>query len=205
MVRDFNFETRFWSRVAMAGPNECWPWQGYCAPKGYGYVRWKGRPEPTHRVAFELQWGVDLSSWLFVLHDCPGGDNPICCNPNHFKIGTHADNMKDRDQKGRTVSGDRHWTRRNPEKVARGDDSWARQHLELVLRGENQGNSKLNWGRVEYARARYALGGVSHRQLGNLLRVSRQIIGQAIRFETWIPEGNEPNEEALLECLCVRL
>jgi len=30
-----------------------------------------------------------------ICHNCPGGDNPKCCNPDHLFIGTSADNAKD--------------------------------------------------------------------------------------------------------------
>ena len=36
---------------------------------------------------------------LLVLHSC---DNPSCVNPDHLRVGTQAENIQDRDAKGRT-------------------------------------------------------------------------------------------------------
>jgi hypothetical protein len=37
---------------------------------------------------------------LFVCHDCPGGDNPTCVNPNHLFLGSHQENLRDASNKG---------------------------------------------------------------------------------------------------------
>jgi hypothetical protein len=37
-----------------------------------------------------------------VRHTC---DNPICCNPAHLLVGTHADNVADRVERNRTARG----------------------------------------------------------------------------------------------------
>lgn len=50
----------------------------------------------TH-VALELA-GRPVSPGMLACHTC---DNPKCCNPAHLFVGTHLDNHRDREAKGR--------------------------------------------------------------------------------------------------------
>ena len=90
---------RFWKRVDVRGPDECWPWLAGTTEKGYG-VFWprKGRPEGAHRVAWELSSTEPIPDGLDVMHSC---DNPPCCNPAHLKPGTSSENHWDASSKGR--------------------------------------------------------------------------------------------------------
>ena len=77
----------------------CWEYSGARNGDGYGMI---GRGGPgnvgkTHRVAYELYVGP-IPRGLHVLHRC---DNPPCFNPEHLTVGTNADNLADRDRKGR--------------------------------------------------------------------------------------------------------
>ncbi len=91
----------FWSKVAVTANSEkCWTWQGRREPKGYGrfnLVTEKVKFQLAHRVAYYLFNGKDPKE-LFVCHKC---DNPICCNPHHFFLGTHEDNQRDKIAKNR--------------------------------------------------------------------------------------------------------
>lgn len=90
---------RFWSRVAAAGQDECWEWQGArLLSGGYGVTCWDGKLIRAHRLALALTDGV-WDDRRPVCHTC---DNPPCCNPSHLWRGTDAENAKDRDSKGRT-------------------------------------------------------------------------------------------------------
>lgn len=77
----------------------CWVWSGRRNAKGYGIFPFAGRDLGAHRVAYEI-WNGEIGESSFVLHRC---DNPPCVNPSHLLLGTHAENMADRDAKGRLV------------------------------------------------------------------------------------------------------
>lgn len=88
---------RFWSKVDVRGPDECWEWLGARSGKRYGGF-WDGaRVQRAHRVAWELTNGP-IPDGMSVLHRC---DNPPCCNPADLFLGTQTDNMRDAEQKGR--------------------------------------------------------------------------------------------------------
>lgn len=91
-----NTPESFWARVDQSG--ECWNWTGNTNGR-YGRVEWKGRTVGTHRLAYELTIGTTIPDGQFVLHSC---DNPLCCNPDHLRLGDHAENMRDRTERRRT-------------------------------------------------------------------------------------------------------
>lgn len=101
---------RFWGRVTRPeDATACWLWQGARKSGGglrYGHLRYDGHTVLAHRLAWELTHGP-IPPGLCVCHRC---DNPICCNPAHLFLGTHSDNMRDREQKGRhnAPRGERH-------------------------------------------------------------------------------------------------
>jgi hypothetical protein len=94
----------FWRRVDKSG--ECWLWTGEIGTGGYGRVRFRCRHRSTHRLAYELTHGP-IPCGMFVLHNCPGGDNPRCVNPAHLWLGTAAQNSADMVAKGRQAKGER--------------------------------------------------------------------------------------------------
>ena len=98
-------EERFWSKVKVGGKKDCWEWQASTTFKGYGRINiwfenyWKW--QYAHRISWLINHGK-IPKDKHVLHHC---DNPSCVNPKHLWLGTHQDNIKDRDKKGRTRNG----------------------------------------------------------------------------------------------------
>lgn len=91
---------RFDSFYIRGSIGECWKWRGKpVGPRRQQYGRFSVGREivRAHRLAFFLFHGF-ISNSLFVLHRC---DHPLCVNPNHLFLGTHADNIKDEVSKGR--------------------------------------------------------------------------------------------------------
>lgn len=94
---------RFWSKVDIRTPEECWEWQASLHTSGYG--RFKIASYTTvmaNRFALVMQTGGDRLDRM-ALHEC---DNPRCCNPHHLYWGTHADNMRDKSKRGRARTGE---------------------------------------------------------------------------------------------------
>jgi len=96
---------RFWSKtVVVAGG--CIEWRGAAQAGGYGNFYHDGRLKRATHVAWELAYGplpevpgADFRGTC-VCHRC---DNPCCVNFEHLFLGSHADNMRDMDAKGRRV------------------------------------------------------------------------------------------------------
>lgn len=93
---------RFWAKVGVRGPDECWPWLA-STRNGYGQFHLDGDTVYAHIVAFELANGP-LPEGAIVLHTC---DYKLCCNGRHLEAGTHAKNSEDAVKRNRWPTGER--------------------------------------------------------------------------------------------------
>ena len=68
---------------------------------GYAQVPHKGKNRLHHRVAYCAAAGLNIEDikGSVVMHLC---DNKICINPEHLRLGTQAENMADKEAKGRS-------------------------------------------------------------------------------------------------------
>lgn len=134
------------------GPDDCWEWTRG-KTKGYGVVSvGNGKHMSAHVAAWERANNRKLPQGMVILHTC---DNPGCCNPNHLRLGTHADNVQDKVNKGRQ------------------------------LRGEQVPTSKLTRAQVDEIRARYAAGGVQQKELGAQYGVSQPSVSVIVNKRIW--------------------
>ena len=157
-----SIEERFWSKVEKT--DTCWNWTG--AKFNHGYGQFMER-KLAHRVAWELANGP-IPDGLCVLHRC---DQPLCVRTDHLFLGTRADNNRDRSRKGRTArqTGERHWSRRYPERVSRGE-----QHV----------SAKLDEARVRAIRV-LAADGYTKAALSRHFSISESAVHFVVNHHTW--------------------
>lgn len=96
----------------------CWLWMGALDVGGYGRF-WNGtKTMKAHRAAWVLLRGR-IPAGMFLLHACVG--MRCCVNPDHLRIGTHAENMEDREKQRRAAFGSKNARHTHPESTARGE------------------------------------------------------------------------------------
>lgn len=96
---------RFLAKVDKhSSPYGCWLWTG-ATSSGYGKIMVGYKMCQAHVVSWLLHVRPP-KQW--VLHNCPGGDNPLCVNPEHLWEGNVRDNSDDKIDKRRHVYGSGH-------------------------------------------------------------------------------------------------
>lgn len=97
-----DLEECFWAKVDKAAAGGCWNWTASLKERGYGQFFWRGKMHRAHRLAWRLSGRELPQRPLELLHSC---DNRICVNPEHMRVGTHAENMADMVARGRNWRG----------------------------------------------------------------------------------------------------
>jgi len=191
LTKEEEWIAKFWFRVDICGPNECWEWTAGKQSRGYGCLWVAGKRKLAHRVAWELVNGAIPEGTIIRHRVC---NNPPCCNPVHLASGTHWDNVQDALRAGRFWTqtcperrsrGDQHYSRTNPERLAHGERNGKYTHPERTPRGERHGMSKLTNQQVAEIRCRYKQGGVSQRMLAAEYGVSRRAVVFILQYKTW--------------------
>jgi hypothetical protein len=158
-----SMEERFWENVDKGqGPNDCWNWDGWIDPDGYGRLN----NSMAHRLSYVIAYGP-IPAGLCVCHHC---DNRRCVRPDHLFIGTNADNVHDAVCKGRMAKGKRHGQFTHPEKMPK---------------GERHGMAKLTAEQVRQIREKHAQGGVTQSQLAKEFGVVHQLISMIVHKQIW--------------------
>lgn len=79
----------------------CWEWTAGRATNGYGMLTVKVNGRWGHGLAHRISYQIFVSTALdsqVVMHTC---DNRGCVRPDHLRLGTQSDNIRDMDMKGR--------------------------------------------------------------------------------------------------------
>lgn len=108
-MTDADYIELFKSRCTITATG-CWDWNGYChayrnmpeGGRGYPTASYRGKNWRLSRLMLTLTQRP-LVAGEVAMHTC---DNPPCINPEHLKIGTYTDNMRDASFKGRA---DKQW------------------------------------------------------------------------------------------------
>lgn len=147
---------RFWANVDKTPANGCWVWTGSNNGQGYGTIgamEIGRRHIRAHRLSYMWHRG-EIPEGMVVCHKC---DNPPCVNPEHLFLGTPADNMRDRNIKGR------HWAQR----------------------GENHCRAILTEELVKKLRAEYVPGHGGGWRLARKYNLQGPTVMRVIKRETW--------------------
>lgn len=100
-------DERFDAQFKKAGEHDCWEWNG-ASKNQFGHGAFKLGPRKSkvvyaHRFAWEREHRSEIPAGMVVRHKC---DNPKCVNPSHLTLGTQADNIRDKVERGRHLYGE---------------------------------------------------------------------------------------------------
>lgn len=167
MAHPLTAEALLYILNALTEDNGCLIWRGGKDQDGYGWSQLRRQRQGAHRLVWELLRGP-IPDGLLVLHHC---DNPPCVSPNHLWLGTNADNMADRDAKGRQATGARNGMHTKP---------WTR----TAKRGSLHPGAILTESAVAAIRERAAVG-ISSKTLAEAFGVHQSTINGIVAGRSW--------------------
>lgn len=146
---------RFWDSVIIKSPDECWEWRSKAGTGKRAYTSHNGKAWSASRLSWYLTNG-EIPEGMCVCHKC---DNPPCVNPSHLFLGTHQENVDDRERKGRNkLPGSK---------------------------GEEHGLHKLTRDEVYAIRNLYSSSPHTYRSLARMFGVSFGEIRKIVKRQTW--------------------
>ncbi len=159
------------------GENGCWKWIGPRFGNGYGRFYAGNNPFGAHRVAYML-WRGPIAKGQCVCHDCPGGDNRWCVNPDHLWLGDKAANAVDSALKGRN---------RGNKPIPEVRVALAEPYPSMPIShpGESNPWAKLTDDDVRAIRARYSFRKVTAKMLAEEYGVSAGNIKRILQRKAW--------------------
>jgi hypothetical protein len=168
-VRGLTQAQRFWRTFALIdkGPG-CWEWPGPRNREGYGLVHVLRDGKDSSTTASRMFWELTngpIPEGSDVCHHC---DNPPCLRPEHLFLGTHAENIRDAQKKGRVPI--RVPPLRNGRAGVRGENSWC---------------AKLTDHLVAQIREAYASGDFLMRELAERHGVDLGTVSRVINRKLW--------------------
>ena len=89
---------RFWEKVDVRGPDDCWEWLACKVKGGYGFLSVNSKHQYATHILFYIRNGHWPLKGRTANHNC---DNPGCLNPKHLYLGTQKSNARDREERGR--------------------------------------------------------------------------------------------------------
>ena len=100
---EVSLEVRLWSRVMpfdVRDPSACADFCGHQTAAGYGTLHDSetGEVVYAHRAMWSLCTGEEIPEGHVIRHTC---NRPSCIRPGHLRLGTPADNERDKAEAGR--------------------------------------------------------------------------------------------------------
>ena len=152
-LKNAPLKDRFDEKCLPVSDSGCWIWTENTNYLGYGLMKVNGKNVAAHRLSYKLHIG-DIPEGMHVLHKC---DVRPCVNPSHLFLGTHADNMRDMAEKGRT-----------------------RDHS-----GENNYRAKLTWDDVNKIRRLHKTQKINQSAIAREYGVNKTTISCICNNKTW--------------------